>query len=91
MTVSYLSHHAPPKASHAVRDVGVSLFLTPRDVERWAPRLSRRELTRRRALQHPPKHTMMSGCIVYAEDEIEQFLLDEEAIAKSNRVGECRK
>jgi hypothetical protein len=52
------------------------VHLTPREVGRRHPRLSRRLLVKRRALGLPPRHEVVSGCIMYVEAEIERFVAE---------------
>ena len=59
-------------------------FLTPRDVERRYPALSRRLLANRRAHGLPPQHEVDAGCVMYAEAEIERFVSEQ---TNTNRTG----
>jgi hypothetical protein len=47
-------------------------LLTPREVERRHPALSRRFLAKRRARGLPPKAQVVSGCFMYEAAEIER-------------------
>jgi hypothetical protein len=72
-------------SSPTLGEIGAyQVYLTPRAVERRVPYLSRRELSRRRALGLRPSYEMIAGCVMYDEDEIDGFLFGP---ANDNSVG----
>lgn len=73
MTDTYL-RRAETRSSH-VATPGRQV-LTPREVERRYPELSRMVLVKRRMLALPPEHEVLAGAVVYAECEIERFLAE---------------
>lgn len=73
--------------AEALHCPGFSEYLTPRCVERLAPGLNRGELSRRRALQLPPRHDVIGGCIMYAQDVVEDFLFDNPHYICSSKRG----
>jgi hypothetical protein len=61
----------------SVEDIaGTRVYLTPRAVARRVPKLSTRELGRRRSEGLAPAYDVVAGCIMYAEDEIAHLSID---------------
>ena len=57
-----------------IRANGSACYLTPREVERRYPPLTRKELTLRRAHGLAPEFEIISGCVMYPTREIEAFI-----------------
>jgi hypothetical protein len=68
------SPHQCGDRQNSLRDRAMC-FLTPREVERRYPAMARPVLTQRRALHLPPEYKIVSGCIMYLEQEIERLHL----------------
>ena len=74
-----------PKAQEAKKG-----FLTPREVERRYPALSRPILASRRAFGLPPHFTLMWGCAMYEEAEIRGFLSTRRQVVSKAGKQRCK-
>jgi hypothetical protein len=72
------TRHARIRSGTAVASLRTSAvaLLTPREVERRYPDLSRRTLAQRRAMGLPPHPKLVLGCFMYDAAETEAFAAD---------------